>query len=320
MKKKIIVYGLGKAYENAKTFLKEEFDLLAYSDKEWKKFLHWGGVISPREIKNYPYDYIYITSQKYVEEIKKELIEKYGIKEEKFLTIKDMWWYIQNGSVRDKWIIQKLKEIPDGLTLLDAGAGNMPYKRYCSHLRYISQDFGKYDDSKHEVGLHPDKEWISREADIISDIVNMPLNNDAIDAILCSEVFEHIKNPIRALQEFARILKSNGTLLLTVPFCSLTHMAPFYYTNGFSKYWYEDNLKEVGFEILDIVQYGNWFTYMMQELERFPYMAEKYGKGIDDNMREQIMRAIKLLMEQNEEDKGSDEVLCFGYMVKARKI
>ena len=37
MKKKIIVYGLGKAYENAKTFLKEEFDLLAYSDKEWKE-------------------------------------------------------------------------------------------------------------------------------------------------------------------------------------------------------------------------------------------------------------------------------------------
>ena len=279
-----------------------------------------GGVISPEKISVYAYDYIYITSPKYVEEIKKELVEKYEIKEEKILTVRDMWWYVQNGSTRDKWIIQKLKEIPEGLTLLDAGAGNMPYKKYCNHLNYLSQDFGKYDDSKHEVGLHPDKDWSSKEADIISDITNMPLEDASIDVILCSEVFEHIKNPINALQEFARILKSNGILLLTVPFCSLTHMAPYYYTNGFSKYWYEDNLQGTGFEILDIVQYGNWFTYLVQELERFPYMAQKYAKGINDDMRECTMNMIKILVEQSKEDKGSNEVLCFGYMVKASKI
>ena len=61
-----------------------------------------------------------------------------------------MWWYVHNPDARDEWIINKIKEIPLGLSLLDVGAGNMPYKKYCNHLNYISQDFGEYDDSKDE--------------------------------------------------------------------------------------------------------------------------------------------------------------------------
>ena len=41
-KSKIIVYGLGRAYENSRIFLKDKFDILAYSDKKWDKYL-WGG-------------------------------------------------------------------------------------------------------------------------------------------------------------------------------------------------------------------------------------------------------------------------------------
>ena len=62
-----------------------------------------------------------------------------------------------NASVRAEWIIKSLKKIPEGSTLLDAGAGISPYRTSCSHLKYIAQDFGKYD-GKGEVGLQTG-EW-----------------------------------------------------------------------------------------------------------------------------------------------------------------
>lgn len=261
-KSRAIVYGLGEVYESSKYYLESAFDILACSDKRWKEF-ESGEVIAPENIKDYPYEYVYITSKKYSEEIKKELVGKYGISEKKILTIEDVWWNIENSSKRDKWIINKLKEIPAGLTLLDAGAGNMIYKKYCNHLNYISQDFGEYDDLEFEEGLQI-KGWHSQKVDIISDVISIPLDDNSVDAILCSEVFEHIKNPIKALGEFARLIRHNGILLLTAPVCSITHMAPYYYANGFSKYWYEENLQEAGFEILEIKPRGNWFTFMAQ--------------------------------------------------------
>lgn len=316
-KSKVIVYGLGGAYQKTKYFLDYTFDILAYADKNWEKFSRQE-VIPPANINEYPYEYIYITSLKYSKEIQEELSENYGIDKEKMLTRHNMWWTVHNASTRDEWIIQKIKEIPDGLTLLDAGAGNMPYKQYCNHLNYISQDFGEYDDSACTTGLQIE-EWHSRKVDIISDIVNIPLDDKSIDVVLCSEVFEHIKNPVKAVKEFGRIIKKDGILLLTAPFCSLTHMAPYYYANGFSKYWYEENLREAGFEILEVMPYGNWFTYMAQEIERLPYVAERYGKEVDDSCLKLIVEMVHVLMKENEEDKGSNEFLCFGHMVMARK-
>ncbi len=46
--------------------------------------------------------------------------------------------------------------------------------------------------------------------DIICDIIDMPLEDGSVDAILCSEVLEHLKNPILAIKEFGRILKRRG--------------------------------------------------------------------------------------------------------------
>lgn len=207
-KSKVIIYGLGKGYEHSKVFLEETFDILAYSDKNWERF-QLDGVVAPIKMKEYFYDYIYITSLKYFSEIEKELCDIYGIDKEKILTVNDMWWNIKNASVRNEWIIQKIKEIPAGSRLLDAGAGNMPYKKYCNHLNYVSQDFGEYDGTVCDVGLQ-NNEWHSKSVDIISDIVDIPVEDNSFDVILCSEVLEHIKDPVRVLKEFARIIAEGG--------------------------------------------------------------------------------------------------------------
>ncbi len=91
------------------------------------------------------------------------------------------------------------------------------------------------------------------------DIIDIPLEDESVDIILCSEVFEHLKNPILAIKESSRLLKKGGRLLLTTPFCCLNHMAPYFYYNGFSEYWYKEYLNEYGFEIKEIIRNGNFF-------------------------------------------------------------
>ena len=50
-----------------------------------------------------------------------------------------------NESLRDEWLSKTLAKLPKGSRILDAGAGTQQYRKYCSHLKYVSQDFGEYD-------------------------------------------------------------------------------------------------------------------------------------------------------------------------------
>lgn len=321
MKEKIIIYGCGEDFRKYRMLLEAEYDCIAYVDRNIE-YIDLGEdnnkKIYPEQICKLEYDYIYISSTKYEKEIIKKLNKEYGISLDKIIISEMMWWYVPNLLPRKEWIIEKLNNLRPGSILLDAGAGNMKYKKYCSHLKYISQDFGEYDNSPKNVGFQPNEDWKSKECDIVSDIINIPMPNESCDAVLCSEVFEHIKNPILALNEFCRLLKKNG--ILTAPFCSLTHMAPYYYANGFSKYWFIDNLKDAGFEILEYKTYGNWFNYIAKELERLPYMASRYGIPLDEKSKNYIIKTIKILMEQSNNNKGSEDVLCLDSLVYAKKL
>lgn len=57
----------------------------------------------------------------------------------------------------------------------------------------------------------------STGADVVGDIHAMPLPDDSVDAIICSSVLEHVRDPIRAMEELTRILKPSGQIFLYVP-------------------------------------------------------------------------------------------------------
>ena len=64
----------------------------------------------------------------------------------------------------------------------------------------------------------------------------------SFDVVLCSEVLEHVPDPIQVIKELCRLIKPRGTLILTAPFCSLTHFAPYHFSTGFNRYFYEEHL------------------------------------------------------------------------------
>lgn len=121
------------------------------------------------------------------------------------------------------------------------------------------------------------KQWDTTRIDLVSDITQIPAPDASFDAILCSEVLEHVPEPTHALDEFARLLKSGGCLILTAPFASNVHMAPYHFCSGFSKYWYHHHLESRGFEIQSLVANGDWYGLLRQEISRLGGMERQHG-------------------------------------------
>lgn len=164
-------------------------------------------------------------------------------------------------------------------------------------------------------------DWNYKGLDIISDILNIPEENESFDAILCTEVFEHIINPLGAIKEFARLLKPNGKVILTVPFCSLTHFAPHFYYTGFSPYFFNRALAENGFEEIQVELNGNYFNWLAQELRRLEDVSKNHAHQCLPDFSKM---ALPMLLEDLEYletfDQTSSQVLAFGLMITAKKI
>lgn len=222
-----------------------------------------------------------------------------------------------NEPRRDAWLEQALKEVPAGSRILDAGAGEQKYRSFCAHLEYVSQDFAQYDGRGDARGMQTGS-WDQTRLDIVSDITTIPEPDASFDAIMCVEVFEHLPEPLLALKEFARLLSPGGQLVLTAPFCSLTHFAPYFFTTGFSRYFYERHLPTYGFEVVEIVENGNFFEYLAQEIRRLPPMARRYAGGSPRPWEYGVLYLVLRMLERfARRDRGSSEILHYGCFVRA---
>ncbi len=225
----------------------------------------------------------------------------------------------QNEKTRIAWVEQALKQVPAGSLILDAGAGEQQYRKFCSHLSYVSQDFAAYKPEELDLGLQMPK-WEYGQLDIISDIIAIPRPDQSFDAILCTEVLEHIPDPNAALHEFARLLKPGGMLILTAPFCSMTHFAPYHYCTGFSVYYYQKWMEELGFEIRELKNNGNYFSFIGQEINRLPYVIEQYlGKRPGWWLNLALRIVSSFLNKAKDRADSSSELLCFGWQLIAIK-
>ncbi|MBU0598528.1 MAG: class I SAM-dependent methyltransferase [Candidatus Omnitrophica bacterium] len=181
-----------------------------------------------------------------------------------------------NDDNRQAWLKEKLLALPVGSRILDAGAGELRNRSLCGHLSYVSQDFCRYTGIGDGKGLQTGQ-WDTSHIDLVCDIISIPEPDVSFDAILCSEVLEHIPEPTKVFDEFARLLKPGGKLILTAPFASLVHFAPYHYCSGFSRYWYEYHLPAHGLIIEELSPNGDWFKYLHQELMRLGGIARSCG-------------------------------------------
>lgn len=216
-----------------------------------------------------------------------------------------------NEANRNRWLAKTLAEMPAGLRILDAGAGELRNKPLCAHLDYVSQDICQYEGSGNAKGLQTGI-WDTSQIDIVCDITDVPEPDASFDLILCSEVFEHLPNPLAALDEFARLLKPGGKLIVTAPFASLVHFAPYHYSTGFSRYWYEHHFPIRGLEIEELFANGDWFDFSRQELLRLPSAARDYHDWCWPLAYPVALIGLLYFMLRGSAKKA-DDLACFGW-------
>ena len=226
----------------------------------------------------------------------------------------------ENQSTREAWLEETLAAIKPGSRILDAGAGERQYERFCGHLDYVSQDFAQYDGKGDGIALQMGT-WDQSSLDIVSDISAIPEADESFDAIMCIEVLEHLPAPVDALRELSRLLKPGGILLVTAPFCSLTHFAPYFYHTGYGRYFYEYWFPRLRLMIDDITPNGNYFEWLGQEVRRLPDLSKRNlgHRGLAWWKRLAMGWMLRWLQELSDTDYGSAELLHFGYHVRARK-
>ena len=160
---------------------------------------------------------------------------------------------------RREWVAQQAALLPPGTRVLDIGAGVGQYRELFGHCDYKTHDFGQ---EPATVGKYT-------PLDYQSDITAIPVPDAEFDALICTEVLEHVPYPIEALKEMARIVKPGGRVLLTAPLASYLHQEPYHFYGGYTPYWYRRFLPETGFDVESIVANQGFFSLFGQETQRF---------------------------------------------------
>ena len=97
--------------------------------------------------------------------------------------------------------------------LLDVGCGSKPYgSLFAPHVEtYIGLEYGA------------ETSYQGHRADLLGHAAALPLASASVETVLCTEVLEHLEDPRGALEEFYRVLKSGGLLMVTAPFAYPVH-------------------------------------------------------------------------------------------------
>lgn len=69
-------------------------------------------------------------------------------------------------------------------------------------------------------------EWYDTRPDLFADAQSLPLRDNSVNHVLLLDVLEHLPDPQRCLAEIHRVLKSDGTFTIQVPFVYPIHDAP----------------------------------------------------------------------------------------------
>lgn len=114
------------------------------------------------------------------------------------------------------WLEQAAQSMPAGSRVLDAGAGDAPYRHLFGHVQYESADF--------EAVAKP-----YATQTYTCDLVAIPVEDGRFDRVICSQVLEHIPEPMTVLRELCRVTRPGGDLWLSAPLFYEEHEQPFDY-------------------------------------------------------------------------------------------
>jgi ubiquinone/menaquinone biosynthesis C-methylase UbiE len=123
----------------------------------------------------------------------------------------------------DGWLNEQTGELTRGVyidpahTVIDVGCGDGRFINFCAargaEVIFADRNEAKIRATEERVKSSPARAFRA----IVSECAPIPLEDDVGDLVICTEVLEHVVDPVVFLQELVRIAKPGATLLMTVP-------------------------------------------------------------------------------------------------------
>jgi SAM-dependent methyltransferase len=153
----------------------------------------------------------------------------------------------------DRWVAEAGRVGTDkSFRVLDAGAGTAPYRKHFQHVSYETADFGEVD-----------KEY--SHLDYTCRLERLPMADETYDLVLCSQVLEHIAEPLAVLKEIRRVLKPGGQAWLSAPLFYQEHESPYDYYR-YTQFAWRHLAAEAGFEVISLEWLEGYYGTLSYQL------------------------------------------------------
>ena len=104
--------------------------------------------------------------------------------------------------------------------LLDVGCGNSPFRHL---LDPAAAQYQGVDVAAAAAFGYQNPDTVYYDGHVL------PFPDASFDAVLCTEVVEHIPDPAETIREIHRVLKPGGLLVVTIPWSARFHYQPYDY-------------------------------------------------------------------------------------------
>lgn len=122
--------------------------------------------------------------------------------------------------------------------ILDIGCGSQPYRACFGSVDYVGLEV-----------LQASAQGSTKVADVFFDGLHIPLGDNSVQHVLCTQVLEHVFEPDAFLDEVWRVIAPGGSMLLTVPFVWDEHEQPYDFAR-YSSFGLRHLAKSHGFEVI----------------------------------------------------------------------
>lgn len=123
--------------------------------------------------------------------------------------------------------------------VLDAGAGEGPYRHHFAHAAYEAADFQQV----------PGKTYSGNH--YVCDLAEIPVEDGRYDLVFFSQVLEHIPEPAAVVAELRRVLRPGGRIWASAPLFYEEHEQPFDFYR-YTQFGLRRLFEQAGFKDLEI--------------------------------------------------------------------
>ena len=187
-----------------------------------------------------------------------------------FEPLKKLWRVNSSRKYLFSFAQRAAASLPKGAWVLDAGAGDCPYKSNFAHVRYDATDLCQVEKNYGKLSY-------------ICDLQYIPVRSSCYDLVFCSQALEHVPEPQKVVDNLARVLKPGGHLWLTAPLFYEEHEAPFDYYR-YTQYGLSHITHNAGLSIESIEWLEGYFGTLAYQLKSaakaLPINPQEYGPGL----------------------------------------